>query len=55
VARVVRPDLSRTYTLATPAGRTPDGATQVVIDALADEARRMIEAGAWNAQWLGRR
>lgn len=55
VARVVRPDLSRTYTLATPAGRTPDAATEVVIDALAGEARRMIEAGEWNAQWLGRR
>ena len=51
----MRPDLSRTYTLATPAGRTPDAATEVVIDALTGEARRMIEAGEWNAQWLGRR
>lgn len=55
VARVTRPDLSRTYTLATPAGRTPDAATQVVIDALTGEARRMIQAREWEAQWLGRR
>ncbi len=54
-ARVVRPDLARSYTLATPAGKAPSAATQVVIDALACEARALIDAGAWDARWLGGR
>ncbi len=54
-ARVVRPDLARTYTLATPAGKAPSAAAQVVIDALAHEARALIDGGAWDARWLGGR
>jgi LysR family nitrogen assimilation transcriptional regulator len=55
-ARVVQPELARTYFLATPSARDPDPATQVVMEALVDEARAMIEAGRWEAQFLhGRR
>jgi LysR family nitrogen assimilation transcriptional regulator len=52
VARVVRPALSRTYSLATLAGKPADAVTQVVIDTLASEARAMIERGDWEAEWL---
>ena len=52
VARVVRPDLKRTYTLATAAERRPDAATQVVFDALVREGAALIESGGWEAQWL---
>jgi len=54
VARIVKPELSRTYTLATPAGHVPDDATQVVIDALLAESRDRIARGEWEARWLGR-
>jgi DNA-binding transcriptional LysR family regulator len=50
VARVARPQLQRAYTLATPADRMPDAATQVVIDALVQETRRLILAGSWQAE-----
>ena len=53
VARVARPDLHRTYALATQAGRTPDAATQVVMDALVRQMKEMIDTGAWEADWLG--
>lgn len=52
VARITRPALPRTYTLATHAGKPADAATQVVIDALAGQARAMIERGDWEAEWL---
>jgi len=52
VARIVRPALSRTYSLATLAGKPADAVTQVVIDTLASEARAMIERGDWEAEWL---
>ncbi len=50
VARVARPQLQRAYTLATPADRMPDAATQVVIDALVQETRRLVLAGSWQAE-----
>lgn len=54
VARVTRPDLHRTYSLATQAGRPVDAATQVVMDALVQQMKQMIETGIWEADWLGR-
>lgn len=54
VARVVRPELVRTYSLALPAGRVLDAATQAVVDALLLQAQRLIEDGAWEAEWLHR-
>lgn len=53
VARVTQPDLERTYSLATPAGRPVDAATQVVMETLVGQMKRMIEAGIWEAAWLG--
>lgn len=52
VARVVQPDLARTYFLATPSAREPDPATQAVMDVLVDETRRMIASGRWEAEFL---
>jgi len=52
IARVVEPELLRSYCLATPAGRAPDAATQVVIEALNEEIDRLIETGRWEAQRL---
>ena len=54
VARVARPDLHRTYSLATQAGRPVDAATQVVMDALVQQMKKMIDTGVWEAQWLAR-
>jgi LysR family transcriptional regulator, nitrogen assimilation regulatory protein len=56
VARVVQPDLARTYALATPSARAPDPATQAVMTVLIDETRHMIASGRWEAEFLlGRR
>lgn len=55
VARVVLPDLVRTYSLATPSAREPDPATRAVMDVLVDEVRRMITSGRWEAEFLFRR
>ena len=52
VARVTRPDLHRTYSLATQAGRPLDAATQVVVDALVQQMKDMIGTGTWEADWL---
>lgn len=52
VARVVEPALQRSYTIATPADRAPDPAAQVVAQALADEAARLIREGRWEAELL---
>jgi LysR family nitrogen assimilation transcriptional regulator len=52
VARITRPQLHRTYSLATPAGKPADAATQVVSDALIEHMKRMIDAGVWEADWL---
>jgi LysR family nitrogen assimilation transcriptional regulator len=52
VARVVRPDLARTYFLATASAREPDPATRAVMDVLVEEARRMIASGRWEAEFL---
>jgi len=54
-ARVVQPDLSRTYSLATVADKPLGAAAQVVREALALEARTLIESGLWQARWLGSR
>ncbi|SFM58156.1 LysR family transcriptional regulator [Variovorax sp. OV329] len=53
VARVVRPELHRSYSLATPAGRPVEAAAQVVVDALVQQVREMIGNGTWEAEWLG--
>lgn len=51
-ARVVQPELARTYFLATPSARAPDPATGAVMDALVDEARTLTETGRWEAEFL---
>jgi LysR family nitrogen assimilation transcriptional regulator len=54
-ARVVQPELARTYFLATPSAsgaRDPDPATQAVKEVLVDEARAMIASGRWEAEFL---
>ncbi|MGV3683274.1 MAG: LysR family transcriptional regulator [Acidovorax sp.] len=50
VARVVRPQLQRSYHLATAADRPVDAVTQVVIDALRQETTRMVREGIWRAE-----
>ncbi len=52
VARVTRPQLPRTYYLATAADRVVDAPTQVVIDALVQETTRLVREGAWQAELL---
>lgn len=52
VARVVEPEIARRYSLAMPAGRQPDAATRAVLEVLVDEARAMIEAGRWQAEFM---
>lgn len=54
LARMVRPELERTYTLATSSRKPSSRAAQVVLHAIAHEVRRLIEHGEWDAQWLGR-
>ncbi|ROZ71285.1 LysR family transcriptional regulator [Ramlibacter sp. WS9] len=54
VARVTRPELPRSYTLATVADKPVDALTQVVIDALLTQAKSLIEAGRWEAEWRSR-
>jgi len=53
VARVARPELPRSYTLVTAADRPVDALTQVVLDALATQARALITCGRWQAEWTG--
>ncbi|WP_159914699.1 LysR family transcriptional regulator [Pantoea sp. 18069] len=50
VARVAAPQLQRSYTLATSADRVVDAPTQVVVDALVQETRRLVLAGCWQAE-----
>lgn len=50
VARVVRPQLQRAYSLATPADRPVDAVTQVVVDALHQETTRLVREGTWRAE-----
>lgn len=52
VARVVQPEIMRNYFLATPSAREPDAATRAVMDVLLDEARALIDAGRWQAEFL---
>jgi len=54
IARVAKPELQRTYSLAMPAGKPVDAATQVVRDTLVDHMKQMIESGTWEADWLAR-
>lgn len=54
-ARVVRPDLLRSYSLATPVGKPLSAAARVVRDALLDTAHSLIQSGVWDARWLGAR
>ncbi len=53
VARVVQPELQRSYSLATAADRPLDAAATVVAQALGDAARTLIASGRWEAEWLG--
>lgn len=53
IARVVQPELQRSYSLATAADRPLDAAAGVVAQALADAARSLIASGRWEAEWLG--
>jgi DNA-binding transcriptional LysR family regulator len=52
VARVVRPELQRSYFLATPSDRTIEPATSVVMDALAEQTARLIRDKVWDARLL---
>ena len=52
VARVVQPALQRSYAIATPAERAPDPVAQVVAEALAEQAARLIREGRWEAELL---
>jgi LysR family transcriptional regulator, nitrogen assimilation regulatory protein len=49
VARVVNPELIRTYTLATAADHEVDGVMQVVMDALVAVVRQLVASGKWEA------
>ncbi|MNH41534.1 LysR substrate binding domain protein [compost metagenome] len=51
-ARVVRPELQRSYHLATLADRTPSMAARVVMEALEQMSRRLIREGLWEADLL---
>ena len=53
VARVVEPELQRSYSLATAADRPLDAAAAVVVQALEHQARALIANGRWEAEWLG--
>lgn len=55
IARVVQPELQRSYSLATAADRPLDAAAAVVVQALEHEARALIASGRWEAEWLGAR
>jgi len=50
VARVAKPQLRRSYQLATPADRPADAASQVVIDALRHTVAELIDTGVWAAE-----
>lgn len=50
VARVVKPLLQRSYQLATPADRSTDAATQVVIDVLRQTLTELVGDGVWAAE-----
>lgn len=54
-ARVIRPELLRTYTVATPADKPLRDTVRIVMQALAGEARALITRGRWDARWLGKR
>lgn len=51
-ARVVSPELPRSYHLATSADRTPSLAACVVMDALEQMSRHLIHAGLWETDLL---
>lgn len=53
VARVVQPELQRSYSIATAADRPLDAAAAVVAQSLGEAARTLIASGRWEAQWLG--
>ncbi|KQP49255.1 LysR family transcriptional regulator [Pseudorhodoferax sp. Leaf274] len=53
VARVVQPELQRSYSLATAADRPLDAAARVVVQAIEAHARTLIAGGRWEAEWLG--
>lgn len=53
VARVVRPELQRAYSLATSADRAVDAATQIVAQALVRETTRLVQDGIWQAELPG--
>lgn len=49
VARVVNPEMRRSYTLATAADRDVDGVMQVVMGALTKVVQGLVASGAWEA------
>ncbi|BEP92204.1 LysR substrate-binding domain-containing protein [Acidovorax sp. A79] len=49
VARVVNPELTRSYTLATTADREVDGVMQVVMEALIAVVLELVVSGKWEA------
>ena len=49
VARVVNPEMTRSYTLATAADREVDGVMQVVMDALEAVVQKLVASGRWEA------
>lgn len=50
VARIIEPELRRSYHLAVPAEQPIDPATQAVIDALRQTAQALIDEGIWMAE-----
>ena len=53
VARVINPELVRSYTLATTADPATDGVTAAVVEALQAVVQRLVASGAWEAQVEG--
>jgi len=51
-ARVVRPELQRSYFVATAADRPIEPATRVVLDAVFEQSRRLVRQKRWDAQLL---
>jgi hypothetical protein len=49
VARVVNPELTRSYTLAAAADREVDGVMQVVMEALIAVVLELVVPGKWEA------
>lgn len=51
-ARVIKPELARSYYLATPAAAPSNLATEAVKTILLDQVHETIASGLWDASWL---